>query len=78
MSDDEPATKGKRGFAAMSPEKRREIASMGGKAVPANKRSFSQNIDLAASAGRKGGNAVCKLGAKGRPSSRKTRRPDAP
>ncbi|RTL86957.1 MAG: stress-induced protein [Hyphomicrobiales bacterium] len=42
----------------MSPEKRREIASKGGKAVPSEKRSFSQNTDLAAAAGRKGGQSV--------------------
>ena len=45
----------KRGFASMSPEKQREIASKGGKSVPSEKRSFSQNRDLAAQAGRKGG-----------------------
>jgi general stress protein YciG len=39
----------------MSPEKQREIASKGGKSVPADKRSFSQNRDLASNAGRKGG-----------------------
>jgi general stress protein YciG len=39
----------------MTPEKQREIASKGGKSVPAEKRSFSQNRDLAAQAGRKGG-----------------------
>lgn len=44
-----------RGFACMTPEKRREIASMGGKSVPDDRRSFSQNRDLAATAGRKGG-----------------------
>ena len=44
-----------RGFASMSMEKRREIASKGGKSVPADKRAFSQNRDLAAEAGRKGG-----------------------
>jgi general stress protein YciG len=49
--------KPKRGFAAMSPEKRREIAAKGGASVPAEKRSFSQNRDLAASAGRVGGSA---------------------
>ncbi len=53
MNQDQP-TKPKRGFASMDPEKQREIASKGGKAVPAEKRSFSQNSDLAA-AGRKGG-----------------------
>jgi general stress protein YciG len=47
--------KSKRGFASMSPEKQREIASKGGKSVPGDKRSFSQNRDLAAQAGRKGG-----------------------
>ncbi len=45
----------RRGFASMSPEKQREIASKGGKSVPSEKRSFSQNRDLASAAGRKGG-----------------------
>lgn len=45
----------KRGFASMSVEKRREIASKGGKSVPAEKRSFSQDRGLASDAGRKGG-----------------------
>ena len=45
----------RRGFASMSPEKQREIASKGGKSVPAEKRSFSQNRDLDSNAGRKGG-----------------------
>ena len=45
----------KRGFASISVEKRREIASKGGKSVPAEKRSFSQNRNLATEAGRKGG-----------------------
>ena len=45
----------RRGFASMSPEKQREIASKGGKSVPSKKRSFSQNRDLASEAGRKGG-----------------------
>ena len=46
-----------RGFASMDAERQREIASMGGKAVPDSKRSFSQNRRLAAEAGRKGGQA---------------------
>jgi general stress protein YciG len=46
---------GRRGFASMSPEKQREIASKGGKSVPSEKRSFSQNRDLASAAGRRGG-----------------------
>lgn len=48
-------TKSKRGFAAMSKEDRSRIASLGGKAVPAEKRSFSTDRDLAAKSGAKGG-----------------------
>lgn len=47
----------KRGFASLSPERRAEIARLGGAAVPAEKRSFAQNRDLACSAGAKGGAA---------------------
>lgn len=47
-----------RGFASMDQERQRQIASMGGKAVPDSKRSFSQNRTLAAQAGRKGGQSV--------------------
>jgi general stress protein YciG len=47
----------RRGFASMDPERQREIASRGGKSVPAERRSFSQNRDLASAAGRKGGQA---------------------
>ena len=47
-----------RGFASMNSEKQRQIASMGGRAVPNAKRSFSQNRTLAATAGRKGGQSV--------------------
>ena len=46
-----------RGFASMKQERQRQIASMGGRAVPDEKRSFSQNRRLAAEAGRKGGQA---------------------
>lgn len=45
----------RRGFASMSPEKRRQIAAMGGASVRPEQRSFSQNRELAAEAGRKGG-----------------------
>lgn len=44
-----------RGFASMDPDKRRALASKGGASVPRDKRSFSQNRELAAEAGRKGG-----------------------
>lgn len=47
--------KARRGFAAMDPDKRREIARKGGASVPADKRSFSTNKALAETAGRKGG-----------------------
>ena len=47
--------KSRRGFAAMNPERRREIARKGGASVPSEKRSFAKDRDLAATAGRKGG-----------------------
>ncbi len=50
--------KSKRGFAALSPERRREIASMGGRSVPAEKRTFTTNNGLATASGRKGGLSV--------------------
>lgn len=49
--------KQRRGFACMDPEKRRAIAAKGGGSVPADKRSFSKDRALAASAGKKGGEA---------------------
>jgi general stress protein YciG len=39
--------KARRGFAAMSPELQRKLSAKGGVAVPAKKRSFSQDRDLA-------------------------------
>lgn len=48
----------KRGFAAMSPERQREIAAMGGRSVPKSKRTFRKNRALASTAGRKGGKSV--------------------
>src|ERR1700684_3880394 len=47
-----------RGFASMDAEKQRAIASKGGQSVPNEKRSFSQNRELAGEAGRKGGQNV--------------------
>lgn len=47
--------KKRRGFAAMDPELHRELARRGGRAIPAEKRSFSRDRDLAKEAGRKGG-----------------------
>jgi general stress protein YciG len=48
----------KRGFASMDPERRRAIASKGGRSVPKEARGFSKNPGLAAEAGRKGGVSV--------------------
>jgi general stress protein YciG len=48
---------GKRGFASMTPEKRKEVASKGGKSVKPENRAFSVNRDLAVEAGRKSGQA---------------------
>ena len=45
----------KRGFALLSPERRKEIATLGGKSVAPSKRSFSTNKELAKKAGAKGG-----------------------
>lgn len=45
----------KRGFASMSPERRKEIAARGGASVPPDKRSFSKDRDLARKAGAAGG-----------------------
>jgi general stress protein YciG len=41
----------------MDPERQRAIARKGGESVPNEKRSFSQDRELAAMAGRKGGEA---------------------
>ena len=48
-SSEEPP-KRKRGLAALSPERRRAIAAMGGRSVPAEKRAFSQDPQFAAKA----------------------------
>jgi general stress protein YciG len=48
----------KRGFAAISRERQQEIAAMGGRAVPADRRSFAQDKSLASSAGKKGGKSL--------------------
>jgi hypothetical protein len=45
----------KKGFASMTPERRKELATKGGKSVSPVNRAFSKDRDLAAKAGRKGG-----------------------
>ena len=57
QNDENNTSRSRRGFAAMDPDRRREIARRGGASVPSEKRSFAQDRDLAASAGRKGGSA---------------------
>lgn len=52
-----PRPKQRRGFAAMSPEKRREIASRGGKAAHEQGRGHEWDSEAARAAGRKGGRA---------------------
>ena len=57
MHTSEARTASTRGFASMDREKQREIARKGGRSVPNDKRSFSQNHKLASEAGRKGGHS---------------------
>ena len=45
----------RRGFASMDAEKQRAIARKGGQSVSPQDRSFSRNHELAAEAGRRGG-----------------------
>lgn len=58
MKDEVEVQRSLRGLASVPVDRRREIASLGGKSVPADKRSFAKSRELAASAGRKGGLAV--------------------
>jgi hypothetical protein len=55
MAEQDKGGTSKRGFASMDEDKQREIASKGGQSVPDEKRSFSQDKQLAQEAGRKGG-----------------------
>src|SRR5437764_1398837 len=47
-----------RGFASMTPERRREIAAKGGRSVRPEQRSFSKDRDLARTAGKVGGESI--------------------
>ncbi len=67
--------KAKRGFAAMTLEKRREIARKGGQAVKPENRAFAKDKELAAEAGRKGG---AQSPGKRRRRNRAGRAPEAP
>ncbi len=52
------AGRSKRGFAAMDPEKQREIASMGGRAAHEKGTAHEFTVDEARRAGRRGGRIV--------------------
>jgi hypothetical protein len=56
--DSQPRKKARRGFAAMSAEKQREIASLGGKAAHAKGTAHEFSPEEAREAGRKGGQAA--------------------
>ena len=58
MRDENEKPKSRKGLAALSPEQRRLIASMGGKSVPKEKRTFSRNRAIASAAGQKGGRTI--------------------
>ena len=55
--NDSPIRKERRGFASMSPEKQREIASKGGRAAHAKGTAHEWSAEEARRAGRKGGQA---------------------
>src|SRR5262245_25300029 len=56
------AEKGKRGFAAMDPDRQRQIASMGGKAAHQKGTAHEFTPEEARAAGRKGGQAAHQRG----------------
>ncbi len=58
--EDAVGEKQKRGFAIMTPERRKEISQQGGASVRREKRTFAKNPKLATEAGRKGGKSVPK------------------
>ncbi|RZJ02094.1 MAG: stress-induced protein [Brevundimonas sp.] len=53
--EDPPTRKKLRGFALLSPEKRKQMSALGGASLPPEKRSFSTNRELARKAGQAGG-----------------------
>jgi general stress protein YciG len=57
---DRMATSSKRGFAALDPNRQREIARLGGRAAHAQGRAHEFTSEEAREAGRKGGEAVSK------------------
>lgn len=57
MATEQPRRKERRGFASMSPEKQREIASKGGRAAHTKGTAHEWTSEEARAAGRKGGQA---------------------
>ena len=55
MPDRNQTHSSNRGFGSMDQDKQRDAASKGGRSVPGEERSFSKDHELAAEAGRKGG-----------------------
>jgi general stress protein YciG len=75
----------KRGFAALDPEKQKEIARLGGKAAHAQGKAHEFTSEEARAAGKKGGEAVSKdsehmrsIGRMGGRAPRRKRNGDAP
>jgi general stress protein YciG len=62
MSDQAERPKACRGFAAMDPEKQREIASRGGRAAHARGRAHTFTSETAREAGRRGGKSAHRKG----------------
>lgn len=61
-SPDQPApARRPQGFAAISPERQREIASMGGKSVKPEQRAYSRDRDLAVRSGQLGAPAAAEV-----------------
>ncbi|GAC1299404.1 MAG: hypothetical protein NVS3B20_23020 [Polyangiales bacterium] len=58
LQAEKPRKKARRGFAAMSAEKQKEIASLGGKAAHAKGTAHEFSPEEAREAGRKGGQAA--------------------
>jgi general stress protein YciG len=57
LNGEQPRRKERRGFASMSPEKQREIASKGGRAAHTKGTAHEWTSEEARAAGRKGGQA---------------------
>ena len=57
INGEQPRRKERRGFASMSPEKQREIASKGGRAAHSKGTAHEWTSEEARAAGRKGGQA---------------------